>query len=196
MKDKIMEAWKTFYRPYFDSERLLSNFVETCEGLEPADNRHRAKIMMHQGQRLISLSENAASLEAEKDPLKLFFLIVCAEAVAKLHADYKKEGKSKQFVRDFFHAFCTDEEKSALLKGIEICRSKPDFDDVIDALYRIRCDVVHEGRYWGFSFATAKIKSMITGHAGRVMKVTITYNELKNIVCNGVIRATREITGI
>lgn len=191
-----MEAWKTFYRPYFDSERLLSDFIETCEGLEPTDNRHRAKIMMHQGQRLISLSENASSLEAEKDPLKLFFLIVCAEAVAKLHADYKKEGQSKKFVRHFFHAFCTDEEQRALLKGIEICRATPDIDKVVDALYRVRCDVVHEGQYWGFSFVTAKNKSMITGRDGQVIRVTITYNELKNIVCNGVIRATGQIAGI
>lgn len=191
-----MEAWKTFYRPYFDSERLLSNFVETCEGLEPTDNRHRAKIMMHQGQRLISLSENAASFEAEKDPLKLFFLIVCAEAVSKLHADCKNERRSPQFVRRFFHEFCSDEEKRALLKGVEICRSKPDLDNVINALYRIRCDVVHEGQYWGFSFATAKNKSMITGRDGQVMRVAITYNELKNIVCNGVIRATGQIVGI
>jgi hypothetical protein len=192
-----METWKTFYRPYFANEKQLDDFIETCEGLEPDDVRHRAKIMMHQGQRLISLSENAASLEGERDPLKLLFLIVCAEAVAKLHADYKKEGQSPKFVRHFFHAFCSGEEKRTLLKGVEICRSKPDLDKVVDALYRVRCDVVHEGQYWSFSFATAKNKSMITGRGReQVMKVTITYNELKNIVCNGVIRATRQIAGI
>ncbi len=193
-----MEAWKNFYRPYFDNEKQLIEFIEVCEGLEPDDIRHRAKIMMHQGQRLISLSENAAILEAGKDPLKLFFLILCAEAVAKLHADYKKEDQSKKFVRHFFHAFCTAEEKHTILKGIEICRSKHDFGKVIDALYLVRCDVVHEGQYWGFSFATAKYKSMITGRGrdGQVLRVTITYNELKNIVCNGVIRATGQIAGI
>jgi hypothetical protein len=193
-----MEAWKNFYRPYFDNERQLIDFIEVCEGLEPDDIRHRAKIMMHQGQRLISLSENVEKLEIDRDPLKLLFLLVCAEAIAKLHADYKEDGQSPKFVRCFFHTFCSDEEKSSLLKGIVLCDSKPDLDKVIGALYLVRCDVVHEGLYWGFSFATAGYRSMITGRGrdGQVLRITITYNELKKIVCNGVIRATRQIAGI
>jgi hypothetical protein len=191
-----MEAWKTFYRPYFESEKQFVDFIAICEGLEHDDKKHRAKIMMHQGQRLISLSAHAAALDGDKDPLKLFFLIVCAEAVAKLYADYKNEGQSKKFVRYFYQRFCMDGEKRALLEGLELCGVKPALEKVIDALYRVRCDVVHEGQYWGFSFATAKHRSMLSGREGQVMRVAMTYDELKSIVCNGVIRATKQIAGI
>jgi hypothetical protein len=52
-----MDKWLDFYQPYFANRNDLEQFVQACENLDLHDPRHRAKIMMHQGKRLISLAD-------------------------------------------------------------------------------------------------------------------------------------------
>lgn len=69
-------------------------------------------------------------------------------------------------------------------------------DEVIDTLYDIRCDVVHEGNYWGFNFATEGegFPLILSGrNAKRILRVRISYADFRDIVVRGIIKAVQDI---
>jgi hypothetical protein len=67
-----MEEWIKFYIPYFSSEAEAQRFVECCENESGAT---AAKLIMHQTQRLISLSKDVAVLRQGYDGLQLLFVL-------------------------------------------------------------------------------------------------------------------------
>ncbi len=87
-----MDEWLAFYNPYFKKQGEAKKFVESCEMHTRPNNV--AKIMMHQVQRLISLSDDMQKIRPNDDPLKLLILIMCVENIAKLHDGYTGESKS------------------------------------------------------------------------------------------------------
>jgi hypothetical protein len=189
-----MDKWLDFYRPYFRRRSDLQQFVQACEDLGVDDPRHRAKIMMHQGTRLLSIADGMEVVEPGYEPLQLLFLLICAENISKLNVSTKESNKSRYHVRRFFCKFCSPIDKQEIVNNIEICQKHSTFDDLIDILYDVRCDVVHEGHYWGFNFATDEHPSMLTGaNAEHVLRVRIKYENFRNIVARGVIAATSEV---
>lgn len=193
-----MDKWEEFYSPYFSSSGDLKDFISECESLNLDDKRHRAKLMMHQGQRLISLANNSECMDIERDPLKLLFLLIAVEAVSKLHDNFTKSGCSKQYVLSFFEKFTTDDEKDFIRNNIEICRKEDTtLEDIIKILYSIRCDVVHEGKYWSFDFASKEHRSILTfGDGEQMLRVKILYEGLRDIIINSIVKATKEILRI
>lgn len=189
-----MDKWLDFYQPYFDSEKELVAFVEQCESLTLEDENHRAKIMMHQGQRLSTISGAMEDISAGRDPLKLLFLLIAAENISKLHLSTDEEGRSKFHVKRFFQTFCCAQAKRNLIDKIEVIKKPQNLDIVVSALYAIRCDVVHEGHYWGFDFATDARPSVLSSKDGsQLLRVRLTFTEFQEIVVNGVISAVRDI---
>jgi hypothetical protein len=188
-----VDKWLDFYRPYFCKRSDLQQFVQACEDLEVEDPRHRAKIMMHQGMRLLSVADRMEIVEAGYEPLKLLFLLICAENISKLNVSTKQSNNSKYHVRNFFCKFCSVTDQEAIRKKIEICQKQSSLKDRIDILYKIRCDVVHEGHYWGFQFATDEHPSVFTGFKEQVLRVRMKYEEFRDIVARGVIAATSEV---
>lgn len=190
-----MEDWLDFYRTYFPNDEALKCFVGGCEQLEFHDPRHRAKVMMHQGKRLLTIADAMEAVVSGRQPLKLLFLLIASENISKLHADYHGGSDSKLYVKRFFNQFCTAEDKSAITCGIERTGQESTLDDLISILYDIRCDVVHEGTYWGFDFATPESPSMLTGIHDQVVRVKMRYEEFRDIVARGIIVATQQVIG-
>ncbi|EGR0320073.1 hypothetical protein FDM49_11980 [Vibrio cholerae] len=189
-----MEKWLDFYRPYFDSEPDLRSFVEQCEALSLENDNHRAKVMMHQGQRLSTISSSMELVASGRDPLKLLFLLIAAENISKLHLSVHEEGRSKFHVKRFFNTFCNGEAKKELVDKIEVIRKPRDLDTVVSVLYSIRCDVVHEGNYWSFDFANAYGPSVWSSKDGnQILSVRLTFEDLKDIVVKGIISAVKDI---
>ena len=148
-----MQTWIDFYRPFFTKEEDVNKFVSECERLGPPKNT--AKILMHQTQRLVSLADDLESIRPHDEPLKVLFFLMSAENVAKLHDGFTAEGQSRTYVRRFFCDFLSPTDKSTLGNGfldIENRMEPLGFDRVVDMLYDIRCDVVHEGNYVSFAF--------------------------------------------
>ena len=189
-----MEAWLDFYRAYFRNEETLRFFVVRCEQLESHDQKHRAKVMMHQGQRLLTVADAMDSVVSGREPLKLLFLLIASENISKLHDAYDGEGKSIYYVKRFFNEFCRKEDQLAITQGIEKCGQESNLDDLVAVLYDVRCDVVHEGTYWGFDFATPESPSVLTGnHPEQVLRVKMQYEEFRDIVARGIIVATQQV---
>lgn len=207
MKNK----WIDFFKPFFPTLKDAFAFVKACESINPDYKPleeledSTPKIMMHQTVRLISLSDDIRTIKPSKDPLSLFFIIVCAECVAKLSDHYNGEGKSRDYVRKFFNDFIRPKDRQKLEEAFSypFARGRTfGYEKVIDLLYDIRCDVAHEGRYWGFSFPDAITRRTIVNPHPRRSKVKhpetepvsarITFNEIRDIIVRGCIAAVQE----
>ena len=116
-----MEKWIEFYRRFFPSFEGAEEFVQACEAQDPPNNT--AKLIMHQGQRLISLAEEIPKLRPARPALQVFFLVVCAEAVAKLEEGAAPEGGSRKAVRRFFKELVPEDEQLALSRGLKRYKS-------------------------------------------------------------------------
>lgn len=148
-----VDRWLPFFEPFFSSPADTRSFVEPLESLCLGDPRHQAKIMMHQTQRLISLSDDLPQIRKDNEGLRLLFLLICAENIAKLANKYDGESQSRAYVRNFFSWFLSVEDQRNMCVGMTHHDRKPmPLQQAVDALYDVRCDVVHEGKYWGFHF--------------------------------------------
>lgn len=188
-----MDKWIDFFAPFFATRDDARGYVEPLEVLALEDPRHPTKIMLHQTQRLISIADDLPAIRKGKESLQLAFLLICAENIAKMHDNFDDEGSSKAYVRKFFEQFVVDEDHHVLERSFTTYERTPlDIRAVVDALYAVRCDVVHEGKYWGFQFHDGKTP-MLNGDPDVI--VSITLHELRDIVVRGCIRAINTYAG-
>ena len=187
MGTENVKRWLPFFESFFPTRTEARVFVESLEALRLSDPRHQAKIMMHQTQRLISLSDDLPQIRKGNEGLRLLFLLVCAENIAKLANKYEGEGQSKAYARNFFIWFLTPGEQEILCVGITHHDRRPlSLQQAIDALYGVRCDVVHEGKYWGFHFNDGKTPMLNTEPD---VIVSLTLEDFRALVVRGCIRA-------
>lgn len=184
-----MEKWVDFFAPSFSSRKEAEEFVAHYEGMDLDNPLHPAKIMMHQTQRLITISDDLPKIRPGKESLQLLFLLVCAEHIAKLHDHYDGEGKSRAYVRYFFGNLLSTEQQDVLRTGITNWNRQPStVKEAIDALYNVRCDVVHEGKYWGFHFNDGST-SMLNGEPDVIVNIRLV--DLRALIVLGCIAAIR-----
>lgn len=185
-----MEKWIEFYEPVFPSRDEAEAFVAELELInDPEIPRHRAKIMMHQAQRLVSLADDIVAIREGKESLQLLFLLICAENIAKLFHNFEEDGQSKAFVRRFFSEFVIGDDKATLEKSLFSYQGVAlNVQEVADALYSVRCDVVHEGQYWGFSFHDGNTPIL---NSAPDVQVHITIEQFRSIVVRGCVRAVQ-----
>jgi len=188
-----MDKWIDFYAPFFESREAVSQFIEELENLGPEDVKHPAKIMMHQAQRLVSLADDLPQIRAQRESLQLLFLLICAEHISKLHANFEAEGQSRAYTRRFFEELVPEDDQIRLVSGFSSYdRSPLTVMEVADLLYDVRCDVVHEGRYWGFHFHDGKTPMLNTDPD---VIVNMRLHQLRDIVINGCINAIMTYAG-
>jgi len=188
-----MAEWIDFYVPFFGSREEAALFVERFERLTLEDSHHPAKIMMHQTQRLVSLAGDLPQIRPQRESLQLLFLLICAEHVSKLHDNFDEEGQSRAYTRRFFEELLPEEYRDSLRRGFISIDGEPlTVGEIVDLLYNVRCDVVHEGNYWGFHFADGQIPMLNTDPD---VIVNIMFQDLKAIVVHGCIEAVQTYGG-
>ncbi len=186
--------WTAFYEPFFKSRLEVEEFVARCEATQPPANR--AKLIMHQGQRLVTLADDIPNLRPSAEGLQLLFLLTCAEHVAKLYDDYDGEGRSRSYTQKFFSDHVPAASGAILALGFGIEAPPPmgermlSLTEAVDLLYKIRCEVVHEGRFWQFPFQTDMALSLVERPE---ITVYLRYTELKAAVSLGVIAAAQAL---
>ena len=187
-----MDEWLNFYRPFFSNDEEVQVFVEVCEQLAPPDNM--SKIMMHQGQRLVSLSDEISNIRPHCEALQLLFLMMCAENISKLHDGFQGEGQSRTHVRRFFDEYLNDDDKNIVGTGFVdySAHLMPSLGlrAAVDMLYNVRCDVVHEGNYWGFTFHDGQMPMLNTDPD---VISHITFSQLRSIIVRGCINAIQDL---
>lgn len=192
--NNAMEKWLAFYEPFFQDMEETSRFVNLIENYSANDPMHPAKIMIHQTQRLVSLADDLPKIRPKRDPLQLLFLTICAEHIAKLHDNFTQEGKSRAYVQRFFRLLVSQTDQNILTCGIihRSPRRMLNIKEVADLLYDIRCDVIHEGMYWGFFFRYENITML---NINPKVTVKIGLSDLRYIVVRGCINAIQSYEG-
>jgi len=187
-----VDKWLDFYRPFFPSVEDARKFVQSCERLSPPENT--AKIMMHQAQRILSLSDDIAKVRPHREALQLLFLLMCAENISKLQKDFEGEGQSRAHVRRFFHEFVSQSEQrelgNAFVNNNDRLMPALGLQDTVDLLYKVRCDVVHEGAYWEFTFHNGELP-MLNVRGEFSIECHITLARFRSIVARGCINAVK-----
>lgn len=187
-----MGTWLNFYVPHFDSRKAAEIFVRACETLKPSAPNHIAKVMMHQTQRMVSIVDDLPKFRPHQEALQVLFLVMCTENIAKLHDGFCGEGKSRHYVRKFFDKFLSKADEDALACGFVDYSSRGirpiGFSKAVDLLYRIRCDVVHEGNYSFFAFHDGNMGMVNTNPN---VSAEIQLVQVRDIVVRGCIGAIR-----
>jgi hypothetical protein len=188
-----MAEWIDFYAPFFDSCEEASLFVDKFEGLKPENTHHPAKIMMHQAQRLVSLADDLPQIRPRRESLQLLFLLICAEHISKLHDNFDEEGKSRFYTRRFFEVLLPKRHRDSLQRGFHrIDLQSLTVREIVDLLYDVRCDVVHEGHYWGFHFNDGRTPML---NIDPDVIVNLTFLDLRAIVIYSCIEAVMTYGG-
>ena len=186
-----MSKWIDFYCPHFPSPKDAEVFVASVEGLSPGHPKYTEMIMMHQAQRLISLADDVDNIRPNQYGLKLMFLIICAENIAKLFHKYDGDGESKKYVRKFFEQFTSASDRRILESGFKRQNYlNLTIDEIALDLYTVRCDVVHEGKYWGFQFS----QDIPMGNCDPDVNVYISYEEFRAVIVRNCISAISSFT--
>lgn len=181
-----MDKWIDFYAPFFESREKARQFVEDLEKL---GKKHAAKLMMHQTQRLVSLADDFPQIRAGNESLQLLFLLICAEHISKLYANFNGEGQSKAYTRRFFEELVTKGDRDRLKSCFKSHDIQPmTLREVVHLLYDVRCDVVHEGKYWGFHFHDGQTPMLNTEPD---VNVYMRLQEFRDIVVRGCINAVK-----
>ena len=63
-------------------------------------------------------------------------------------------------------------------------------DEIALDLYTVRCDVVHEGKYWGFQFS----QDIPMGNCDPDVNVYISYEEFRAVIVRNCISAISSFT--
>lgn len=188
-----MNSWSDFYEPYFPDLTSSEAFVSDCEKLSLDAPNHTAKIMMHQTQRLVSIADDLPKLRPKRESLQLLFLMICVEHISKLHDGFTGEGQSKKYVKQFFNEFLLQADKDKLgtsfIDNAAMPMAALGFEKVVDLLYDVRCDVVHEGKYWGFFFSDGSTPML---NVDPDVNVHLTLMELRDIIVRACIKAIKD----
>jgi hypothetical protein len=127
--------------------------------------------------------------------LQILFYLIAAEAVAKIAFGFKGEGQSRAYVRRFFGEICSEEHRRELrtaLSSPNALADTPTWERTVDILYDVRCDVVHEGRYFEFHLADKGDSTPVMSHWGDGYGVArMSLSELRQIILEGAIRAVQ-----
>ena len=121
--------------------------------------------------------------------MQIFFLIVCAEAVAKLDAGKGVNTGSRQAVVKFFSDLVPEPHRTVFGNGFTNHSHAPlGPTGAAKVLYDVRCDVAHEGNYWSFTLRSGSIP-MLTSEPSVIANLNA--NDLIDIVAHGCIGAAK-----
>ena len=146
-----------FYRNNFEAEDdMISFFVKVFQNDEKDKTPRR---MMNQVQQLVSIASDIDEIRPGRDPLRIFFIKTCLEALCAL------SGMKKPIFYETFPSYMSDEGKAYILDNFSLTGFKDVYmnhqyeasheltiDDFFEIIKAVRDIVAHEGNYWEMQF--------------------------------------------
>ena len=188
MKHVARIDYVDFFLPAFQNYEEARQFVGSVEA---SDDRVRQ--VLHQAARMIWLGDRLDEVAKGRPALQVLFYIIAAEAIAKIIDSFDGEGQSRAYVKKYFEEICTGEHKQKLQKAftrVPITGADWTLENTIDFLYDVRCDVVHEGKYFEMTLKDHKV-SMLTSWKDEMITAHITLEELRQIILEGAVNACK-----
>ncbi len=151
------DEMEQFYRAYFSSEMEMRQFFQRIFENDDVDKTPRE--MVNQIQRFVTLANDIDLIRPGRDPLRIFFIKTCMEALWSL------SGMNKKTFYDIFPSFLSSEGVNYILQNFSILFFE---DEIADHIYEVShtltiCDffeiikavrdmLVHDGNYWEMQF--------------------------------------------
>jgi len=146
-----------FYRGNFESEEdMIAFFVKVFKNDE---NDKTPRRMMNQVQHLVSIANDMDKIRPGRDPLRIFFIKTCLEALCAL------SGTKKTTFYESFPAYMSAEGKTYILDNFSLtgfddvymgqtyeASHNLTIDDFFEIIKAVRDIVAHEGNYWEMQF--------------------------------------------
>ena len=147
-----------FYRANFESEKdMICFFVKVFQNDEKDKIPRR---MMNQIQHLVSIADDIEQIRPGRDPLRIFFIKTCLEALCAL------SGMGKSVFYKGFPSYMSNEGKVYILENFSLTGFEEDvsmnhqyetshklsIDDFFEIVKAVRDIVAHEGNYWEMQF--------------------------------------------
>ena len=109
---------------------------------------------------------------------------------------HQKKDKSKFYVKKFFTELVNENDRFFLEeKFFNFEHIALDLKSIVDIFYGVRCDVVHEGKYWEFRFCDQK-NNVAMLNLNPDITVYMSLSELREIIgraCVFAIQQTKKI---
>lgn len=147
-----------FYRANFESEKdMICFFVKVFQNDEKDKIPRR---MMNQIQRFVSIADDIEQIRPGRDPLRIFFIKTCLEALCAL------SGMEKPAFYKDFPSYMSNDGKVYILENFSLTGFEEDvsmnhqyeasyklgIDDFFEIIKAVRDIVAHEGNYWKMQF--------------------------------------------
>ena len=182
----------------FPDRDSADSYITSVERI--ADDPNIPATIVHQAARLLCLSDRVEEFAKGRPALQILFFIMAAEAVSKLFYKYQGQDHSKAYVNKFFNEFCTEKHRRLLSRAMKRDDTFMTTEDCVDFLYKIRCDVAHEGRYFHLSLPESTIPEDIS--LSQLQSVGsyiddarvdsyISSGDLRQIIVEGSVRASQ-----
>lgn len=189
------DGLRDFYTSYFINKGELNKFLQSAATLD------KKRLMVWQTKWLTEIADGQELVRENRPALKVHFLIILAESIAKMVAgfNFNTESESKKYVQKFFtDAESSDREK--LLDEIQYLDPyrNTSIEDVANFFYKIRCDLAHEGLFWTFHFNDndkgdgGRVNTTSTSSAKHGFVVRLSYRKFKEFIVRTAIKHIRE----
>lgn len=150
-----------FYRGNFESEEdMIAFFVKVFKNDE---NDKTPRQMMNQVQHLVSIANDMDKIRPGRDPLRIFFIKTCLEALCALSGMNNKKDKLAFYEK--FIGYMSAEGKTYILDNFSLtgfddvymghtyeASHNLTIDDFFEIIKAVRDIVAHEGNYWEMQF--------------------------------------------
>lgn len=154
---KYYSEMRDFYVDYFNSEEdMLAFFVKVFKNDE---NDKKPRQMMNQIKNLVSIANDIDKIRPARDPLRIFFIKTCLEALWAISKIKKKEFYEK------FPSYMSSEGQEYILNNFSLTRIEEEnindmfeesyeltIEDFFEIIKTVRDIVAHEGTYWEMQF--------------------------------------------
>ena len=122
--------------------------------------------------------------------LQVLFYFIAAESVSKRETNFQGRGESKRHVVRFFGDVCDERARKRLDRAFSrLDKTYLTWEEAVEFLYGVRCDVAHEGAYDELTLDVEPGRQWYTPGGGEPLGVHITLPELREIILGGAIRA-------
>lgn len=150
-----------FYRSIFDSaEKMISFFVKVFKN---DTNDKTPRQMMNQVEHLVTIANDIDKIRPGRDPLRVFFIKTCLEALCALSGMNNKKDKPAFYEK--FIDYMSTEGKLYILENFSLTGFEDVYrghtyevshnltiDDFFEIIKAVRDIVAHEGNYWEMQF--------------------------------------------
>lgn len=177
----LMDKWRMFYRPYFNSDNEYLNFIystikdeqitdesirevapgiyELKDGRRIYDKEFIPRRMLNTVMRMVSVARDMEQIRRGKDVFKIVFLVTCVETLQKLSGE---DSQKKKLLFDFFIGYTSEEDKKCIRKHFAhgtqgLYEDEDAFEQFVGVLNEYRNCAAHEGEYWDYCFQNGSV---------------------------------------